>query len=423
MIIIKNGNVCLDYRVEELDIMISDNKIYKIGKNLPEKDCIIINAKGRYVLPGLIDMNCSLKEPGYEHKEDIESLSQAAMAGGYTTLCCVPITRPVVDNKVVVEYVTNKLKEESCVDIKLYGIATKDGEEEKFSEVSEMHKAGIIGVSDGNKTIMDTFLFNNFLRYSEMFDLPIITFCEDECLKNDGVLHDGKIAVFNGLKGIPREAEESIVARNLILSRDKDIHMHFTKISSKYTVNLLRHSKTTRKKVTCDCAIHQLYFTEDDVSGFKTEFKVSPPLREKKDVEALINAIKTGVIDCVVSGHNPENIDTKRKEFETASVGVSSLETAFIAGYNKLVLENHIDMVQLVKLYSKNPSEILKLSGLGEIKEGNTANILIFDPNLETKMNSEYFCSKAKYSMFEDMTFKGRINTTIINGKVVYKSK
>ncbi|MFV0520367.1 MAG: dihydroorotase [Lachnospirales bacterium] len=423
MILIKNGNIVLENTIEEMDLFISDKKIVKIGKSLPDKDCIIINAKGRYVLPGLIDMNCTLKDPGYEHKEDIESLSLSAVAGGYTTICCVPITRPVVDNKVVVEYVMNKIKSESTVDVKLYGIATKDGEEEKFSEISEMHKAGVIGICDGNKSIMNTYLFNNFLRYCEMFHLPIITFCEDETLKHDGLLHDGTTAVFNGLQGIPRESEEIIVARNLILGRDKDLNMHFTKISSKNSLNLIKFAKTEERKITCDCTIHHLFFTEDDVAGFKTEFKTSPPLRTKEDALALIDGIKKGIIDCIVSGHNPENIDTKRKEFEKASLGVSSLETSFLAGYNKLVLENHITMNKLADLYSKNPSKILNIDNVGEIKEGNIANILIFDPNQDTKMNSEYFYSKAKYSMFEDMTFKGRINTTIVNGKVVYKTK
>ncbi len=422
MILIKNGNVVLEDSVKELDILIKDGKVLDLGKNLDATNCILINAKGRYILPGLIDMNCILKDPGYEHKEDLETMSNAALAGGYSTLACVPVTHPVIDNKVAVEYVQNKISEESKVDILLYGRCTKDGEEEKFSEISEMKTAGVVGITDGNRTIMDTKLFNNLLTYCEMFNLPIINFSEDRILSENGVMHDGKIASYNGLCGIPREAEEIIVARNILLSRDKDVPMHFTCISSRNSIDLIDITKKSGRKVTCDCTINHLYFTDDNLENYDTIYKVSPPFREEIDCKGLLKGIKEGVIDCIVSGHNPENAQTKQKEFDRASIGVSSLETAFLAGYNKLVIEGHIDIIKLTKLYSTNPSKILRLDDRGVIKVGKRANLLIFDPEEETKILSEYFLSKSRFSMYEGMTFKGKVITNIVNGKVMYKA-
>ncbi len=423
MILIKNGLVILENSVEELDILISEGIIVEIGKNINTSNCILINAKKRYILPGFIDMNCVLKDPGYEHKEDLETLSNTALAGGYTTLACTPVSRPVVDNKVAVEYVKNKIKQEAKVELLLYGHITKDCEENKISEISEMRTAGIIAVTDGNKTIMDTKLYNNILTYCEMFDLPIISFAQDRVLAEDGVLHDGKVATYVGLVGIPREAEETILTRNIILSRDKNIHMHFTKLSSKNSVDIIETSKKLGRKITCDCTVNHLYFTDESLVDYNTIFKVSPPFREHSDCEALLEGVKSGVIDCITSGHNPENIHTKQKEFDRASLGVSSLETSFLAGYNRLVLEGHIDIVALSKLYSTNPSKILKLDDRGSIEVGKRGNIVIFDPNEQSKVSSEHFLSKSKYSMYEGLIFEGKIKTTIVNGQVMYKNK
>ncbi len=423
MILIKKGLVVLEDRVEELDILISSGKIEKIGKNIESTNCILINANNRLIFPGLIDMNCVLKDPGYEHKEDLETLSNTALAGGYSTVACIPVTRPTIDNKVAVEYVHNKISQESKIEVLLYGHCTKDCEEEKIAEINEMKNAGIVAITDGNKTIMDTKLYNNLLTYCEMFDLPIINFAEDSVLADNGVLHYGKIASYNGLNGIPREAEEIIIARDIILSQNKDVDMHFTKISSKGSLQLIKFAKDNGQHVTCDCTINHLYFTEEKLKNYDTTFKVSPPFREEEDVSELLKGIKTGVIDCITSGHNPENVNTKNKEFDRASLGVSSLETAFLAGYNKLVEEGYIDVIKLSQLYSTNPSKILKLKDRGLIKEGYRANLLIFDPNNETHISAEHFASKAKYSMYEGMTFKGKVTTTIVNGQVVFKNK
>ncbi len=428
MIIIKNGNIVLPDEVIKKDILILHDNISKIDDNIDISEYMVIDATDKYIIPGLIDLNCELRDPGREHKEDMDSLAMAALAGGYTTVAGMPTTEPKIDNKLIVEYVKNKAKEECAIDLLLLGRCTKSDRPDELAEIGEMYKAGIVGVTDSNLALDNIITLENVFNYCKMFDLPIILSTTDEKVKNYGMIHDGTYAALSGIKAIPSVLEDVVVARNTILSRDKNVNVHITNITSKSTLSIIRYIRSTKdnnetNQITCDCTPHHMYFTDDDLEDFNSIYKVMPPLRSEIDKEGLINAVKDGTINCITSGHKPENIETKQRDFTFASYGVSSLETAFVAGYNKLVHENDISINKIVELYSKKPAEILGLKEKGEIKVGNIADLVIFDPDDTTKVNSTKFKSKAKYSMFDNMELKGKICTTIKSGKVLYSSE
>lgn len=421
MLLIKNGLVVLENEVVNKDIYIEDGLIKEIADNIEKTEEVdIIDATGQYVLPGLIDLNCELYDPGREHNEDIESLTEAAFAGGYTSVGVMPNTIPVIDNKVIVEYISNRVKQETKLDIMLYGHLSKGGKGEELSEIGQMMKGGIVAVTDGNLAFDDKSFFNMSLRYCEMFDLPIILSGVEKHLKETAMLHMGHFAAISGLKSMPPQSEELLFARACMYTRYKDNKVHLTKVTNEDTVYEMKFTKQRQRSITTDCTAHHLYFVDDDIKNFDTRFKVIPPLRELKDVNALIMGLREGTIDCIVSGHTPQSKRRKECEFEQASFGASTIETAFLASYTKLVVENGFTITHLTKLLSTTPAKILNLNDRGKIEEGLLADITILDPNKDTYINQKKFYSKAKYSMFDKMTLNGSIEKVIKRGEVVF---
>ncbi len=402
------------------DVYIQQGVIVEIGENLSFDLVDTVDAKGRFLLPGLIDMHCNICDPGYETKEDCMSVSRAAVHGGYTSITALPNTSPVIDNKTVISYILNNNSKLFHANIFPYGSMTKGLLGEEIAEIGEMKQAGIVALSDGGKCIKDAGLLGNIMLYTNMFDLPLITTCDDRSISADGVMNKGKYATAIGLRGIPREAEETIIARDLILAMHNNARLHISLISTKGAVDLIRLAKARNINVTCDTCPHYFTLTEEAVDSYNTFAKVRPPLRTQEDVQAIIEGLVDGTIDVISTGHSPDTIQRKQVEFDNASFGISALETAFGLSYDALVKTNILTLEQLVEKMSSTPAEILRLHLKGEIKVGSDADLIIVDVDNEYKVDASQFSSKAKYSPVDGKSLYGKVVCTILSGNLAY---
>lgn len=403
------------------DIFVKDGVIEKIGLNLNLEvdDAKVLDVGGHMVLPGLIDMHCNICDPGHEYIEDIASVSKAALRGGFTTITCEPNTSPAIDNKTVVEYIVSKSKEKSLVNIYPYGSMSIGCLGEQMAEIGEMFDAGIVGISDGDEFTDSAAFLKNVMVYSKMFDLPITTHCEDRSLSAKGVMNEGYASACLGLEGMPREAEEVIVARNLNLAERTGARLHISHISTKGSVQLIRDAKGRGASVTCETSPHYFILTEDAIGDYDTLAKVNPPLRTKEDVYAIIEGIVDGTIDVISSSHSPTNRTEKEKEFDQAAYGISSLETALSLSYTHLVETGYITVEKLVDMMSNKPAEILKLYNKGMLAEGLDADIIVVDFMETQTIDPEHFASKAKFSPFANQEVRGKVLYTMVGGKML----
>lgn len=421
-LIIKNA--CIphkDGREEIKSIAVEDGKIVEISEKIENGDSFV-DAEGNFVLPGLIDMDCNICDPGYENKEDILSVSKAAARGGFTSITCQPNTLPVIDNKTVVNYIISKSKKQASTNIYVYGSMTRGMECREMAEIGEMVNAGIVGLSDGGISIPNAFLMRNILTYSKMFGIPVIAMCQDNDIARDGVANSGRISTAYGLKGIPKEAEETYVARNIILAEHTRARLHISSVTTKGSVELIRMAKKKGINITCETKPHYFTLTDESIKGYNTFAKVSPPLRSKEDVEAIKEGLLDDTIDVISTGHSPDTIESKDTEFDLASFGISSLETAFSISYDALVSKGLMTMGHLCEKFCKNPAEILKINGKGRIKEGYDGDIIIFNKNKSYYILPEKFVSKAKYSPYSGSEICGKLVYTIVKGEIVYSS-
>ena len=401
------------------DIYIENGKIRDIAENInPPEHTEVINAGGNLIIPGLVDMFCSIGEPGYEYREDIESGSQAAAKGGFTTITYLPDTNPVIDQKTAVNYIVNNRL--SDVNIYPYGSMTKGCKGAEMSEIGDMVNAGIVGITDGSASVNDSRLMFDILRYSTMFDIPVITMCNDEVLSRGGVMNRGRISTKTGLRGIPQEAEEIMVARNILLAKDIHAKLHITHVSTADSVDIVRIAKKMGIAITCDTAPHYFTLCEELVEGYNTFGKVLPPLRTQRDIQAIKAGLEDGTIDVIVSGHTPSAIDHKRLEFDRAAYGISSLETAFALSYTALVKEGLLTMEQLLQKMSEAPAKILGLQTKGKLEPGYDADLVIFDKEKTSVINGSSFSSKSKFTPYEGWEVQGMVLHTFVNGKRVY---
>lgn len=419
---IKNGKVISShYDIDSLyDIYIIDGMISKIGNGLEEEADTIIDAHGNYVLPGLIDMHCNICDPGYEYIEDMETASYSAVRGGFTTITCEPNTKPVIDNKTVVEYIISKCKDYSVVNIYPYGSMSLGCLGKDMAEIGEMFQAGIVGISDGDEFLENAAFLRNVFRYSKMFDMPVITHCEDKSLSGRGVMNDGVVASELGLFGMPKEAEEVVVARNIILAETAGSRIHIAHVSTKGSVQLIRDAKKRGVNLTCETCPHYFILTEEAVGRYNTFAKVNPPLRTQQDVEAILEGIADGTIDVIASGHSPTKLSDKHKEFDNAAYGISAFETTWSLSYTKLVETGLISFCKLIDLMSTNPAKILGLKQKGCLSVGMDGDVIIVDTNNTYAIDADEFFSKAKFSPFQNVTVKGKVLHAIVAGHIVF---
>lgn len=420
--LIKNGFVVSDMTdiKKPADVLIEDNKITAVGYDIKAEDAEIINAEGMYVFPGFIDMHCTICDPGHESVEDIETASMSAAKGGFTSIACIPDTEPAVDNKTVVEYIITKSREYSHVNIYPYGSMTIGCKGEKASEMGEMIRAGAVGIADGDLTVENAKLMRNIFIYSKMFDVPVITHCEDRALSGRGVMNEGRVSTILGLRGMPRDAEDVIVARNIVLAENTGARLHIAHVSTKGAVQYIRQAKKRGVNVTCETCPHYFTLTEEAAMNYNTYAKIIPPLRTQEDADAIIEGLADGTIDVIASGHMPTRIEYKQREFDTAAYGISAFETAFALSWTALVKTGVLTEAQLAKKMSVNPAKILRFKSKGSIAPGMDADITIADTNREYVIEPSEFYSKAKFTPAKGMTVCGITRHCIVGGKSVF---
>lgn len=423
-LLIKNGHV-IDPKnnIDGIfDLLVIDGKIAKISDSIEYDLCEIIEADGKYVLPGFVDAHCHLRDPGYEYKEDIESGTLSAAMGGFTSVACMPNTNPAADNEAVIKYIINKAKQDGYVNVFPIGAITKGQKGEELAEIGELKFAGAVAISDDGKPVKSSSVMKKALQYASMFDITVISHCEDAELVEDGVMNEGYMSTILGLKGIPAAAEETMVARELILSEYTKVPIHIAHVSTALSVEMIRNAKKRGVKVTCETCPHYFTLTEDACAGYNTNAKVNPPLRTDKDVKAIIEGIMDGTIDIIATDHAPHHRDEKNVEFNIAANGMIGFETAVALAITYLVKPGHITMNRLVEIMSLKPSEILGISK-GSLDIGAPADITVVDIDEEYTVDISKFKSKSKNSPYDGFKLYGSIWSTIVGGNVIVNEK
>ena len=420
--IIQNGNVVFKDTVEKKDIRIADGKIEKIAEPIaPEKGEAVIDAAGLHVFPGLIDMHVHLREPGFEYKEDIESGSRAAVKGGFTQVCCMPNTQPVADNKVVISYIRHRGEEAGLCKIRPIGAITKGENGEQLADIGEMKKAGAVAISDDGKAVASSRLMRLAMEYASGFGMKCLCHCEDKELADGGVVNEGYNSTLAGLKGIPRAAEDVSIARELCLAESLGVPVHICHVSTYSGVRLIRDAKRAGVKVTAETCPHYFAATDDLITGFDTNTKVNPPIREERDRVAIIEGLKDGTLDAIVTDHAPHHANDKDVEYNLAAFGISGIETSFAFAITYLYKAGALTLSEIADKMSRNPSDILNLGG-GKIEAGGAADLTIADLNEEFVVDSAKFVSKGKNTPFNGSRLSGVVKYTLVDGDVKYKA-
>ncbi|MBI5484100.1 MAG: dihydroorotase [Deltaproteobacteria bacterium] len=403
---------------EVLDVLVEKGLIKEIGKGLSAPDSVkTIDASGKYVVPGLIDMHVHLRDPGLEYKEDIISGTRAAAAGGFTSICCMPNTKPVIDNKAIASYIINKARSEGFCNVFPIGSITYGLSGDRMSEMGELKEAGCVAVSDDGKPVNNSELMMRSLQYAAGIGIMLISHAEELELVGAGVMNEGYTSTELGLKGIPRVAEDIATAREVMLAEYTNSPVHIAHVSTRGAVRIIREAKARGVKVTCETAPHYFTLTDDAVRGYNTNAKMNPPLREADDVAAIKEGLKDGTIDAIATDHAPHHLDEKDVEFNEAMNGIIGLETSLSLSL-KLVEDGVLTVNQLIEKMSCNPSNILGL-GRGTIKSGSVADITLIDPAAEWTVEKEKLASKSKNSPFLGWKLKGAASATILAGVVV----
>ena len=417
--IIKNADVITKDGVKKLDIRIENGRIAELGKNLSGEG---LDCTGLTVFPGLIDMHVHLREPGFEKKEDIASGSAAAVKGGFTQICCMPNTKPVTDNKVVVSYILNRAKEVGLCKVRPIGAITEGQKGENLAAIGAMKAAGAVAISEDGKSVVKTNLMANAMMYAADFGLKCLCHCEDASLVDGGVVNEGYYSTLTGLKGSLRAAEDIIIAREICLAESLSLPVHICHVSTYSGVQLIREAKARGVQVTAETCPHYFTLTDEVIATFDTNAKVNPPIREEKDRLAIIEGLKDGTLDCIVTDHAPHHEDDKNVEYNLAAFGISGLETSFALSYTQLVKGGALTLCELADKMSAAPARVLGLEG-GAIEEGAVADLTIADLNEKWTIDPKDFVSKGKNTPFAGREVYGKVKYTLVDGEVKYREE
>jgi dihydroorotase len=418
-LLVKNGRVVDPARKIDTvtDVVVRDGKIASLGvaniSNIP-----VFDASGLVVAPGFFDIHVHLREPGTEEAETIASGGAAAVAGGFTAVAAMPNTKPPNDNPSITHYIVSEARRSSPARVFPIGAITKEQKGETLAEIGEMFEAGIAGISDDGKPVMDAQLFRRALEYSQMFGLPVIQHCEDLHLSKGGVMHEGFYSTRLGLKGIPSAAEDTMVSRDLILARMTGGKYHVAHLSTRAAVEMVREAKSRGLNISAEVTPHHFSLTDAAVADYDTNAKMNPPLRTSDDVAALIRGLEDGTIDAIASDHAPHHVNLKMLEFDRAPFGITGLETAVGLALTKLKLS----VQRLVELFSANPQRIMKVRNWG-LFEGSDADLTILDLNRNWSFDVNQSRSRSRNSPFHGWHFKGKAVATLVGGKVVYQDR
>jgi dihydroorotase len=403
-----------------LDVLVENGTVKELGKGLSAPaGAEIVDATGCYVTPGLIDMHVHLRDPGLEYKEDIVTGTRAAVAGGFTSVCCMPNTKPVIDNKAVVSYIINKAKAEGFCNVFPVGAITCGMGGERMSEMGELKETGCVAVSDDGKPVKNSELMRRVLQYAKGIGIMVISHAEELDLVGEGTMNEGYTSTEMGLRGIPRVAEDIATAREVMLAEYTGAPVHIAHVSTVGAVRVVRDAKARGVQVTCETAPHYFSLTDDAVRGYNTNAKMNPPLREAGDVAAIKAGLQDGTIDCIATDHAPHHLDEKDVEFNEAMNGIVGLETSLPLSL-RLVADGVLTLQQLVEKMSCNPSAILGL-GRGSLQSGKPADITVIDPEIKWTVTAEGLQSKSKNSPFLGESMQGGARCTVVGGKIAFQ--
>lgn len=419
-VLIQNGRVIdpANNIDDTLDILVQDGKVAEVGKGLKAKADKTIDAKGKLVTPGLVDIHVHLRDPGLEYKEDIVSGTASAAAGGFTSVACMPNTKPVIDSKAVVTYIIDKAKNEGSANVFPVGSITKGSKGETLAEMGELQAEGCVGFSDDGGPVTNGEIMRRALEYARPFKAAIISHAEDLSIVAGGVMNDGTVSAELGLKGIPWVAEDSMIARDVMLAEFTGGRLHIAHISTKGGVDIVRQAKKRGVNVTCEATPHHFTLTDEAVRGYNTNAKMNPPLRGSEDMDAVRAGLADGTIDAIATDHAPHHIDEKNVEFAIAMNGIVGLETSLPLTLN-LVAEGVLTLNDAIAKLTSGPCQALDIPR-GNLSVGAVADIAIIDPDLEWTVVAQDLVSKSKNMPFDEWNMKGAAVQTILAGKTVY---
>jgi dihydroorotase len=405
------------------DVFIEDGRVaslLKSGEGVPE-GAQVFDATGLIVAPGFIDMHTHLREPGQEYKETIASGAAAAIAGGFASVCAMPNTDPVNDNPAVTSFIVEQSQSLRLANVFPVGAITKGSKGEELSEMGEMKRAGIVAVTDDGRPVPSPGLMRRAMEYARGFDLTVMDHCEDKSLAAGGVMHEGEWSLRLGLRGIPALAEESDAMRDCALAEMTGARVHLAHVSTRGAIEAVRRAKERGAQVTCEVAPHHFALTDAACEGFDTNTKMSPPLRSREHVEAVLEAIADGTIDAIATDHAPHHADEKALEFDHAPFGITGLESAVGLALERLVHGGVVNLERLVELFSVGPARIFRLADRGTLRVGAHGDVTILDPDLSWTFDTARSKSKSRNTPFDGWTLRGAAVATIVGGRVVYR--
>ena len=418
-ILIRGGDVLTVSGLERGDVLMRGGAIAALGRDLEAGSARVVDASGLLVAPGLVDIHCHLREPGYEHKEDIASGTAAAAAGGFTSVCCMANTDPVNDNAAVTEFIKSRAAERGSAHVYPIAAVTKGLKGEELTEMGELAEAGAVALSDDGRSVRSAQRMRLALRYAGRFGLTIVSHPEDDELTNGGVMNEGYWSTALGLPGVTRAAEETIIARDCMLAGLENARLHVAHVSTAGGAELVREAKRRGWPVTCETAPHYLYATDEWLQDYDTNARVNPPLRTEADRLALIEALKDGTIDCIATDHAPHHADDKNVEFALASSGISGFETALAVCWTALVVPGHMTPEQVLEKLTRAPARVLGLDA-GTLEVGKRADVTLIDPRAEWTVDPGKFRSRGKNTPFAGRTLTGAVRCTFLEGRPVY---
>ncbi len=422
-LIIKNGRVIdpATGRDGIADVWIEDGFIREVGRHLPPSNAEEFDATGLVVAPGFIDMHVHLREPGFEHAETIDSGSRAAAAGGFTSICPMPNTKPVNDSAMVTSYIVDKARRHAVVNVWPIGAITKGSAGEELSAIGSMKKAGAVAISDDGRPVMNARVMRRAMEFAKSFGIPVIDHCEDLHLSAGGDMHEGAESVRLGLRGIPGCSEDVMVARDILLAEVTGARFHVAHISSRYSVEMVAFAKTRGLAVTAEATPHHLALSDTDMAPYDSNFKMKPPLRGRCDVNAVVGGVMSGAIDAIASDHAPHPGSEKMQEFEKCPFGILGLETALAVALENLLHSERIGLMRLVEVFTTGPAKILGLDR-GTLNPGAAGDVTIFSTDREWTYDVNKSFSKSRNSPFDGRTFRGGPLATIVAGRVVWRA-
>ena len=405
----------------ELDLLIEGGSIADLGRIEPRPEWTVVDVRNLVVAPGFIDMHVHLREPGREDKETIESGSKAAAAGGFTAIMCMPNTQPVNDNASITRYIIEKSRHFNLTHVHPCGAISKGSRGQELAEIGEMVEAGAVAISDDGSPVENPQLMRRALEYSRIFDIPVVDHCENPALAAGGCMNEGPAATRLGLPGMSRTAEELDVVRDVILARVTGGHAHIAHLSTAESLDWIREARKREIRVTCEVTPHHFILNDESIGSYDTNYKMNPPLRESSDIQAMLEGLQDGSIDCIATDHAPHTELEKDTTFMEAANGIIGMECAISLAWEFLVKKEIVSVSRLVELFSVNPSRILRL-GKGTLKEGSIADITVIDPNRQVTVDVSSFQSKSRNSPFDGWKLQGAPVMTIVAGRIVHQN-